>query len=140
MPKGVYKRAKYKGKQHPRLTTAMRVFKDKYDDGNMTFDQFLQLSQLPCHYCGKHPSNSVNPYLTKSYPDCSDYAKQNGEFVYSGLDRIDNNRPHDCDNLIPCCAEHNRMRRQYTYEFFLDSIIKIYNRLNLGRFADGYFI
>lgn len=52
----------------------------------------------PCHYCGK-----------------TDWRKL-------GCDRIDNNKPHTPDNVVPCCAECNLKRGTKEYEDFIMEI------------------
>lgn len=92
------------------------VFTDSYDDGNLTEEQFLHMSQLPCYWCGEW-----NPSIRKHR-----YFKE-VTFAYHGLDRIDNERGHDVDNVRPCCWLCNELRRNRTEEKFLDRITKIYN-------------
>lgn len=92
------------------------VFQDSYCDGNLTEEQFLQMSQLPCYWCGEwNPSTRKHRY----YKEIT--------FAYHGLDRIDNERGHDADNVRPCCWLCNDLRRNRTEEQFKNRICKIYN-------------
>jgi len=82
-----------------------RIYTSFYDDGNLSFQQFYQLSQLNCYYCEKAPSNSATIHNKRH---SSEYAKQTGRFIYNGLDRIDSQiKTHDYDNLIPSCKYCN---------------------------------
>lgn len=95
------------------------VFTDSYQDGNLTEEQFLQMSQLPCHWCGEW-----NPNIRKHR-----YYKEI-TFAYHGLDRIDNKRGHDIDNVRPCCWLCNELRGRRTEQDFESRIEKIYlNRI-----------
>lgn len=49
----------------------------------------------PCHYCGE-----------------SDWTK-------IGCDRIDNDKPHTPDNVVPCCHSCNSKRKKMNYEDFI---------------------
>lgn len=83
-----------------------------YNDGDMTFDQFKSLIILPCHYCGKPPSNKLSSRVAGR-----------ADLYYSGLDRMDNSRKHDFDNCIPCCHKHNTAKGQFGYQEYIDDMI-----------------
>jgi hypothetical protein len=68
-------------------------------------DIFRRLTALPCHYCGVPPSNI--------------HALRSGNFVYSGLDRVDNGVGYTELNVVPCCQQCNRAKNQCTKEEFL---------------------
>lgn len=85
---------------------------NKYRDGDLQFDDFYRLSQQPCHYCGSEASNCAKKV-----------------FKYNGLDRLDNSRGHDLDNLVPCCWTCNEKKSDMNYDEFISWISKIYCRL-----------
>jgi hypothetical protein len=60
---------------------------------NITFERFSEMLELPCHYC-----NNVL---------CSK------EGYGSGLDRIENEKDYNPDNVIPCCKICNSVRNNY---------------------------
>lgn len=73
---------------------------------------FETLIKSNCYYCGKPPSNKAEKY---------------GTFVlYSGIDRIDNNRGYIKDNCVPCCKECNNKKKDIT----IDMIRKIVEYLD----------
>ena len=118
--------SKMKGKSEPRLATAKIVFR-RYSDGDLSFDDFLRISQQDCYYCGAVPANTTNYYLTK----VSKYSKERrlkGYFTYNGLDRVDNSYPHNNDNVVPCCVTCNKAKLQQSKEEFLDWITKVFNK------------
>lgn len=110
------------------IATAYQVFRKarfsnsthSYADGNLTFEQFLTLSQLPCHYCGAPPSNQYNKYKGRTGREIKN------TFIYSGLDRIDNARPHDYDNVVPACRSCNSRKSEMNRRRFLAWIRKVY--------------
>ena len=82
----------------------------------MTTEQVQRLTKQNCFYCGHPPSHS------KKHPN------YNGEYVYNGLDRVDNNKGYMPGNVVPCCRVCNRMKGTMGVEDFVDHIerIKIY--------------
>lgn len=109
----------------PRLSSAKRVY-SRYKDGNISFDDFLKLSQEDCFYCGAAPSNRCNMYPAKQLKGIHDIS--NGWFIYSGLDRIDSNKVHDIDNVVPCCIDCNKAKMKRTTEDFFSWIERVYNK------------
>lgn len=71
-------------------TRFQRAKRDAYRRGkswDISERQYIPLSARPCFYCNS------------KYDNCG-----------SGLDRIDNARGYDGDNVVPCCANCNRVR------------------------------
>ena len=73
----------------------------------ITLEQFLELTAQRCHYCGFLPSN-----YTK-------FSKTNGDYVYNGLDRVDNTIGYELSNLVPCCRQCNIAKRDLLLSDFL---------------------
>jgi len=84
---------------------------------DLTEEQFHELTQKDCHYCGAKPSNI---YMSKGY---------NGNYIYNGLDRIDNNKGYTIDNVVPCCYICNQAKHNLTIKDFQEWIRKVYNKL-----------
>lgn len=98
------------------------VYELSYNDGNLTQDQFYQLSQMKCYYCGSPPIN-----CRKVYRKRADKLHQN--FIYNGLDRVDNNLPHNYDNVVPCCKYCNSAKNNLTLIQFEDWINRLATKL-----------
>lgn len=111
------------GRKHePRISTAKTVWRNTYSDGDIKFEEFLELSQLNCHYCNSPPSNSTNRIVKGS----SWFQRELGTFIYNGLDRIDSNKKHTLDNVVSCCWLCNEMKKNRSYQSFMDHIKRIY--------------
>ena len=108
----------------PIISSARVTFFQTYNDGNLTFEQFYTLSQQNCFYCSKPPSNKRKTIFSYS----SEYHKNNCEFIYNGIDRINNNLPHIYENCIPSCKECNLSKRNMSLEDFYNMIVKIHNK------------
>jgi hypothetical protein len=126
-------------KYSPEIASARRAWKNKYSDGNLTFDQFYLLSKQNCKYCNQAPSQIFNSF-DKRY---SKESKENGNFIYNGLDKINPNLPHNFDNLNTCCYTCNRFKSNSSLEDFKQRIFNIeekefkqhtINNLNLNKY------
>ncbi|KKN01087.1 hypothetical protein LCGC14_1131250 [marine sediment metagenome] len=79
----------------------------------LTKKQFRCFTQESCFYCGNEPSNII------------DVKKQNGVYVYSGIDRLDNLRGYSKENCVSCCKVCNWMKNTMSYKEFIEHITKI---------------
>jgi 5-methylcytosine-specific restriction endonuclease McrA len=52
-----------------------------------------------------------------------------GLFIYSGLDRIDNNLPHTEENVVPCCKQCNKAKSYRSQEEFFEWVENVYKNL-----------
>ena len=102
-------------KYHPSETTARRVWKKRYDDG-ISFEDFMRISQMNCYYCEATPNNLAN--AASEDKKSSQFARDNGDFIYNGLDRINSDLPHTVDNCVPCCWVCNRAKCTMTSQDF----------------------
>lgn len=71
---------------------------------SLSKEEFRLLVDDVCHYCGSAPKNvSVKPTF-------------NGEYVYNGIDRIDNNKGYVANNCVTCCEVCNTMKNKLSQE------------------------
>lgn len=113
-------------KHEPHISTAAIIFSNRYSDSDLTFEQFLEMSQKNCHYCGAPPSNKTNPYKhNPNKPRWEEYW-----WEWNGLDRIDNTRAHTLDNVVPCCPQCNYGRNDYSVNEFLEWIDRVYHHIH----------
>lgn len=77
-------------------------------------DDFRILTKNNCFYCGSSPS-SIATRPTR-----------NGEYIYNGIDRVDNSKGYTLDNCVSCCGFCNRMKLTAKKEDFLNQVKKIY--------------
>lgn len=87
----------------------------------LSLDNFKRISQQNCYYCNSKPTNRATKKI-----------KNNGEFIYNGIDRIDNSLGYTLDNSVPCCGVCNKMKLNYSEDKFISQIISIYNHSVLG--------
>jgi len=84
---------------------------------DLTRDEVMNLSQLPCYYCGEPPNQVLRG--------------ANEDFIFNGIDRVDSNLSYTKGNSVPCCHTCNIMKRDYSKEEFLERVKRIAIRWNL---------
>lgn len=87
---------------------------------DLTKDRFYEITQENCYYCGKPPSQTI---VARG---------NNGNFVYSGIDRIDSSKGYEKDNIVACCARCNQAKMSETKDNFINWIKQVYEHLHLG--------
>jgi hypothetical protein len=81
---------------------------------NLTKEESRNLFQSKCNYCGVEPST-----VTRMY-------RRNGNYIYNGIDRVDNESGYIIDNVVPCCSICNRMKLTLSKNSFLNHIKRIF--------------
>lgn len=82
---------------------------------NLTEEQFANLINKNCFYCGELPSKRQSVSYKTDYE------------LVNGIDRIDSTKGYTIDNCVPCCSKCNLMKNNLKKEDFLQHISKIYN-------------
>lgn len=78
---------------------------------NLTEEEFRKLTKMNCFYCGIEPFGiSVE---RRNTPHSEEWVAHNG-YVYSGIDRIDNDLGYISENCISCCEICNFAKRELT--------------------------
>ena len=108
----------------PKMASAKKAWRLSYNDEDISFEDFLVLSQQNCFYCNKFPSNCCSAYGDRN----SKFRQENGDFIYNGLDRIDNTKGHLKNNVVPCCIDCNTAKLDRTQTEFFDWIKIIYDK------------
>ncbi len=97
----------------------IRTYKHDAAKSNREFKlsekQLDRLFKSNCFYCGREPSN------------CRKVKKNNGEFVYNGIDRFDNEKGYIPGNVKPCCWECNYAKGRTHGKQFLTWVQRISN-------------
>ena len=99
-------------KKHPNKRAAFKTIlknaKTRSLPCSLTFPQWESLAEKPCFYCGALPSNKRHVYKTDA------------PFIYSGMDRTDNNLGYSLENCVPCCAPCNSAKGKESQSSFID--------------------
>ena len=88
--------------------------KERKLDFLLSIEQAEKLFKSNCKYCGIEPKQVA-------------YAENmNGEYLYNGIDRKNNNIGYTEVNCVSCCATCNHMKHVLGEEEFLEHIKRIY--------------
>jgi hypothetical protein len=88
---------------------------------DLTDEQFYNLTQSTCKYCGCTPKNR------------NSYGRKTGDYVYNGIDRVDSNLHYTIDNVVPCCKRCNLAKNDMTMQEFYEWIHMAHSYIfNLG--------
>lgn len=68
-------------------------------DFSLSYEQFIEITQKNCTYCNIKP--------------CQKAKSRTGEYIYTGLDRKDNNIGYTIENTLPCCWICNSVKGEY---------------------------
>ena len=80
-------------------------------------DEFKKITSENCFYCDVEPKQI---FTTKNFF---------GEYLYNGIDRIDNEKGYSIDNCDPCCGLCNQGKNTLDKQYFIAWIEKVYNNL-----------
>jgi len=82
---------------------------------NLTHEEAEAFFIANCYYC------NIEPFCIKK--------SGKHEFVYNGIDRIDNDKGYDKDNMVTCCKLCNVAKHAMSYEDFIKWISRLANNL-----------
>lgn len=88
--------------------------KSKNRKFDLSFEDFINLTQSDCYYCNVSPKN------------CQKSIGYNGSYVYNGIDRINSNEGYVISNCVPCCKKCNIAKHNMSKGEFLNLIRSIY--------------
>lgn len=109
----------------PDVIRVNRIFLDyqkRAREKNLDFalikEQFKDLMDSDCYYCGGEPKNS---FLQHGKPIS----------VYQGIDRKDNTKGYTPDNVVSCCIVCNKMKKALSHDEFVTHILKVASRFEV---------
>lgn len=88
--------------------------KDRHLEFSVSFEEFSELIDKACAYCGSPPVLHKRP------------RNIGGDIVRNGVDRVVNAVGYVTGNCVPCCKICNRMKLNLSEQEFLDHIRRIH--------------
>jgi len=88
-----------------------RGAKERHLSWNLTDDEIKYITKLPCFYCGSVPKRTFR--VRKG---------TNGNYIYNGIDRVDNSKGYTLENCVPCCRKCNRDKGSITIKSMIKSL------------------
>ncbi len=98
-----------------------RRAKEKGHVWSLTEDEFVKLTSLPCFYCGILPSQ------VHRCKNC------NGNYIYNGIDRVDNSKGYTFDNVVSCCGVCNCAKHTMTTSEFREWAERLYHHFVMSK-------
>jgi|LakMenEpi03Aug12_release.lakeMendotaPanAssembly.Ray.scaffolds.fasta_scaffold246988_2 hypothetical protein len=90
------------------------------ENRNLTFElskkDFRVFTKSLCYYCGREP-----------YRVIKGQGKSSGDYIYNGIDRIENDIGYIMSNVVSCCFDCNSSKRTLSQKDFFEHITRIYN-------------
>lgn len=84
----------------------------------LTPEEFNTLVAGDCYYCGVPPS--LKHHMVRKNDKVA--------ITYNGIDRMVNTIGYQYSNCVPCCWKCNAMKLNFSYDDFLKTIARIYER------------
>ncbi len=84
----------------------------------ITKEYWNSITMKPCHYCGTEKSNRIKGRIRRD-------GSQSPDYLYNGIDRVNNDIGYTINNCVPCCKNCNFMKRKLSVEEFFNHIKKI---------------
>jgi hypothetical protein len=100
------------------LSNYIKSAKERGHTWNITKEQFKEITSSNCRYCGKPP-------LQIAYGNGQ--RNVNGDYLYNGIDRIDNSIGYEAGNIAPSCFICNSSKGTMAESDFAAHICNIYN-------------
>jgi hypothetical protein len=91
--------------------------KDRGLEFSLTEDEFSNLTQQDCVYCGEAPDIETTPYKRKELSSL---------IPMNGIDRINSGDGYVTGNCAPCCSKCNQIKMDMSVFDFMRHISKIY--------------
>jgi hypothetical protein len=80
--------------------------------------EFRKLTKQNCYYCGVEPKQIIK-------------TAGNGDYIYNGIDRLNNDIGYVYDNIVSCCGICNRDKNIMNASEFITMIDMIYNHCSM---------
>lgn len=99
--------------------TYQRSAKDRDLLFDISFDRFVELTSSNCNYCNIKPF-SIIKNKTKN---------KNGDYIYNGIDRVNNALGYIESNCVPCCKICNAAKGEMTLGEFKDYASRLWQNI-----------
>jgi hypothetical protein len=85
----------------------------------LTQEQFRKLTESPCYYTGREPSNIYTSVSSRNRTKCGLSLAGNDTYTYNGIDRLDSDKGYTLENCVPCCKDANLAKQSLSHDEFI---------------------
>ena len=78
-------------------------------------EEFDKITSMNCNYCGLPPGNIAK----------TGALYEGGDFIYSGINQVDNTCGYVLENVVPCCKTCNDAKKAMSLDKFLAWIARL---------------
>lgn len=90
---------------------------------DLTLNQFKDITGQACHYCGSPPKHLAST------------GNAHSNYIYNGIDRVNNSEGYTIDNCLPCCIFCNKAKFTKSYAEFLEWVENLADNVMKKRLA-----
>ena len=98
--------------------TYTRNAKTRNMEFNLEFSEFISICSSNCFYCNQTPSQLQSSSSKKDKVGAN-------QVLYNGIDRLDNSKGYESNNVVSCCGVCNFMKRNLTCQEFINKALAI---------------
>jgi hypothetical protein len=85
----------------------------------LTQEQFRKLTESPCYYTGREPSNIYTSVSSRNRTKRGLSLVGNDTYTYNGIDRLDSAIGYTLKNCVPCCKDANLAKQSLSHDEFI---------------------
>lgn len=89
--------------------------RDRHYEWNLTKEDVRRITSQNCFYCGVSP--------------CQFTGNGKSNYIYNGIDRMDNTKGYILENSVACCWRCNSAKNSFSVSEFKDWVLSVYNHL-----------
>ncbi len=119
------KSTKYSEEDVPVISLMKKYETGAYNRGlefNLSKEECSYFFKGNCYYCGVAPSRIHKcPRKTRSIPD----------YMFNGIDRMDNSQGYSVSNCVSCCFECNRAKMDRNSDEFLEWVKRVFENRSM---------
>lgn len=85
----------------------------------LTQEQFKKLTESPCYYTGREPSNLYTSVSSRGRSKRGLPFSEDDTYTYNGVDRLDSSKGYTLDNCVSSCKDANLAKQSLSHDEFI---------------------
>jgi hypothetical protein len=108
-------------------TTIVKGARIRGHETDVSLEEFVALSKLPCFYCGLENSNYLNDKCTRNRKGViKKYTISDKTIYFNGIDRLNSSIGYYKANIVSCCKYCNTAKNTLSVEEYMKFIKRVY--------------